>query len=130
MGHISLVSGCIERQDLLRPLYRSQEDPLSVPIRRTLAIVLDLRRPKQGDQEANHCSEQSRATPKPFDFGSQIGMIMGGEIGRNHLGRATVNPAPNGSARDVQLGKEKEKPSSIPIAGLADGLLDSVVVGP
>ena len=88
--------GRVQWQNLSCALDRSQKNPLGVAFGKPLVIELDLRRPKQGDQEANDRPEQGRSTPMPFDLGGQLGMIMGGEIGRNHLGRATVNSAPNG----------------------------------
>jgi hypothetical protein len=60
---------CAERQDFSRPLDRSQENLLGVAFWKSLVIELDLRYPKQGDQEANYCSEQSRPTPQLLDFG-------------------------------------------------------------
>jgi hypothetical protein len=113
-----------ERQDSPCPLDRSQENPLGVTLWKPLVIELDLRCPEEGDQESNYCSEQSCSTPEPFDLGGHLGIVMGSEIASNHIGRAAMNPASNGRTRDVQLGKE------ISISGLADCLLDSVVVGP
>jgi hypothetical protein len=52
------------------------------------------------EQEKEGCS-----TPEPFDLGGSLAMILGCEIARNHVGHATVNPASNGSAWDVQLRK-------------------------
>jgi len=70
-----------ERQDLPRPLDRSQENPLGVAFWKALVVESDLRYPKQGDQEANDRSEQSRSALEPFDLGCQLGTIMGSEIG-------------------------------------------------
>jgi hypothetical protein len=49
---------------------------------------------------------------------------MGSEIAGDHFRHATVNPTSNGRPWDIQLGEE------VSISGLANCLLDSVVVGP
>ena len=74
------------RQDLPCTLDRSQENPLGVAFRKSFVIKLDLRGPKQRDQEANDRSMQSGSTSEPSDLGRQLGIIMCGEIARNHIG--------------------------------------------
>ena len=49
---------------------------------------------------------------------------MGGEITRNDIGHAAMNPRSNGRAWDVQLREE------LTVSRFADCFLDSVVVGP
>jgi hypothetical protein len=101
----------------------SQENPLGVTLWKPLVIELDLRCPEEGDQDSNYCSEQSCSTPEPFDLSGHLGIVMGSEIASNHIERAAMNPASNGRTRDVRLGKEKAKPSSIPIPGIRRLLL-------
>jgi len=113
-----------QRQDPPCTLDRSEDNPLGVTFWKSLVIDPDLRYSKHGDQEANDRSEQSRSTSEPFDLGGQLGIIIGSEIARGYVGRATVNPASNGRAWDVQLGEE------IAVSGFANCLLNPVVVGP
>jgi len=58
-----------ERQDLPRPLDRSQENSLGAAIWNSFVIELDFRCPEHGDQQGNDRSEQSRSVPELFDFG-------------------------------------------------------------
>ena len=57
-------------------------------------------------------------------FGDEFTTVVVGKITGNDISRATVNPTSDGRAWDVQLWKE------FAVSGLADCLLDSVVVGP
>jgi hypothetical protein len=65
-----------------------------------------------------------------MDLNKQVGTIANSKIAGDHIGHATVNPASNGRARDLQFWEEKAKPSSVSIPKLADCLLDPVVVSP
>ena len=59
-----------------------------------------------------------------LDLSKQVSTVAGNEIRGDHIGNASVNPAPNGRPRDLQIGEE------VPVSGFADCLLNPVVVGP
>ena len=105
-------------------LARSQENSLGAAIWNSLVVETDIGYSKHRDQKAYDRSEKSCSTPEPFDLGGQLGMMMGSEITRNHVGRTTMYPTSDGRTWDVRLGEEGT------VSGFADGFLDSVVVGP
>jgi hypothetical protein len=49
----------------------------------------------------------------------KVSTIADGELTADYIGYASVNPGPNGRARDVQLRKE------VPISSFANSLLDT-----
>jgi len=63
---------------------------------KSLVIELALRDPKQGDEEANDCFEQSRPAPQFLDFGDELSPLATREITGNDFSRATLNPASKG----------------------------------
>ncbi len=62
------------------------------------------------------------------DLSKQVGTVAGNEIAGDYIGHASVKPTPNRRIRDVRLGEEKAKPSSIRISRLADRFADPIVV--
>jgi hypothetical protein len=117
-------SAALSDKTFLARLIARRRSLFGVAFWNSLVIELDLRYPKQGDQEANDCSEKSCSTPEHRDLGNERATLTADGIAGNHISSATVNPASDRRTRDLQFWEE------FPVPGFTDRLLDSVVVGP
>ncbi len=114
----------MERQNLPSTLDRSQQDLLGLAFRESLIVESDLGDAKHGDQKTNNRAEQDRPLLVLTNLRKQVNTIADSRITGDDIGYATVNPASNGRARDLQFGEE------VSISRLADCFLNPVVVGP
>jgi hypothetical protein len=95
----------VERQNLPCTLDRPQQYPLVLAFRNSLVVQLNFRNPNDGDQQANHRAQKGRSMTMLADLSNQVGAIASNEIAGDHIGNASVNPASDGRAWNLQFWK-------------------------